>query len=294
MTEISNIIDTIDKVQTDFDKTIDSAQKRMLSEVLKLTQELDIKNGVVQSSVRNLKLIATIKQKLNKAVVDKKYLNDIDKLAQGFESIQASQIAYFSTIAGKPAIEKYNIVKELAIQNTVDQLTESGIDANVTSKLKDILLKSVTSGGKYADVVTEMKDFLSDNEKGSGALKRYAQTYTTTALNQYAGQNNKLMTDESGAKWYVYRGSLRETSREWCVHMEEKEFIHESEFSTVVSGNVDGFECEIYDKTGLPKGMIDGTNANNLTINCGGWNCNHKLIPVMDSYVPKNLRDKLK
>jgi len=293
MTEINNILKAIDDTQANFDGTIDGAQKRMLSEVLTLSKDLTLKNGKVVASVENLKLINQIKNKLNKAVVSKEYLKDIDKLAKGFDAIQSEQMVYFSTISqGKPKAEKYNLLKQIALDNTVSQLTESGIDANVTSKVKDILLKSITSGSKYADMVGEMTNFLSDNENGQGALKRYSQTYVNTALNQYAGQNNKLMTEDLGLKWYVYRGSLRETSREFCVHLEEKEYVHESEISEIVKGNIDGFKCEIYDKTGLPKGMIDGTTESNFEVNCGGWNCNHKLIPVMDSYVPKNLRDK--
>jgi len=294
MTEITNILESIDKVQERFDGSIDAAQKRMLNEVLSLSKELDVKNGKVVPSVANLKLINQIKSKLNKAVLNKEYVKDIEKLTSGFDDIEKSQQMYFASVTkGKTFDERYKLLKDIAVSNTVSQLTESGIDANVTSKLKDMLLRSVTSGAKYTDLIGEMSNFLTDNENGQGALKRYAQTYVNTSLNQYAGQSNKLMTDDFKTEWYVYRGTLRETSREFCVLLEEKEYVHKSEIPEILRGHIDGKKCEIYDKTGLPKGMIADTTAENFEVNCGGWNCNHKLIPVLESYVPKNLRDKI-
>ncbi|MFV0390746.1 MAG: hypothetical protein ACK5KP_02500 [Paludibacteraceae bacterium] len=171
-------------------------------------------------------------------------------------------------------------------------LTGTGIDANVTNKLNDILLRSITSGGMYAGLVKDMSDFLTTTENGDGALKRYAQTWTNTSLNQFAGQNNKLMTDDLGLEWFMYVGSNKETTREFCDHLNAKKYIHKSEIPEVVKGHIDGHECEIYEKTGLPKGMIAGTNADNFQVNCGGWNCGHKLVPVAMEAVPKGVIDK--
>jgi hypothetical protein len=44
----------------------------------------------------------------------------------------------------------------------------------------------------------------------------------------------------------------------------EKRYIHKSEIKTILKGEIDGHQCEIYEKTGLPKGMIEGTTEQNL------------------------------
>ena len=130
-------------------------------------------------------------------------------------------------------------------------------------------------------------------DKGSGALSKYANTYATTAISQYAGENNKILTDDLGLEWFEYVGSNIETTREFCDHLTEKRYIHKSEIKTILKGEIDGYQCEIYEKTGLPKGMIEGTNEQNFQVNCGGWNCRHQLVPVAKEAIPKNEKEAL-
>lgn len=291
--DYNDVIKQIEATDSKFGSVVDDAQKRMLREVLTLTKDLELSNGRIMPTIGNLKLISKIKEKLNKAVVNKDYLNGVKDLLKSFESIQSTQLGYFKTISdGKTTQQKYDLVRGMAIENTAAQLTESGIDANVTSKLKDMLLRSVTSGGLYRDLVGEVSEFLSNTDKSPGALSRYAKTYTTTALNQFAGQTNKLMTEDSGAEWFRYVGSDIETTREFCELMTDKDYFHKSEIPELLKGHIDGKKCEIYDKTKLPKGMIEGTNKDNFQVNCGGWNCRHAVVPVLTFTVPKNLRDR--
>lgn len=293
--DYKDVIKQIEATDSKFGSVVDDAQKRMLREVLTLTKDLELSNGRIMPTVGNLKLISKIKEKLNKAVVNKEYLSGVKDLLKSFEGIQAAQLGYFKTISeGKTTQQKYDLVRGMAIENTAAQLTESGIDANVTSKLKDMLLRSVTSGGLYRDLVGEVSEFLSNTDKSPGALSRYAKTYTTTALNQFAGQTNKLMTEDSGAEWFRYVGSDIETTREFCDLMTDKDYFHVSEIPELLKGHIDGKKCEIYDKTKLPKGMIEGTNKDNFQVNCGGWNCRHAVVPVLTFTVPKELRDKFK
>ena len=291
--ELSEIVKQIDKAGSGFDSVIDEAQKRMLKEVINLTKDLKTSNGQILPSVENLKLISKIKGALTKAVVNKDYKAGVSDLIKSFDTIQAEQLNYLNSISNKaPELQKYKLVKEMAIDNTVSQLTESGIDANVTSKLKDMLTRAVTTNANYSDLLGEVREFLTDTDKSAGALSKYAKTYTNTALSQYVGQNNQLITEGSGAEWFRYVGSDIKTTREWCDKMTDKEWVHISEFPEILKGHIDGHKCEIYDKTKLPKGMIEGTTVANLAVNCGGWNCKHNMYPVMTLQVPKNLRDK--
>ena len=284
--DINKVIDSADEA---FAKTVDLTQKRMLSEVLVLAKDLELKNGQIVPNVANLKKINTIKSKLNKIVLNKDYLKGVKDLLSSFDEIQQQQFNYFSTISEFKPNEKYSLLKQIAIEQTANQLTESGIDANVTGKLKDILLKSVTSGGSYQDLIKEMSNFLTDNDNGLGALNRYARTYTTTALNQFAGQSNQIMLQDTQQKWFRYVGSNIETTRCWCEKMTKKEYIHISEFTDIIYNS----GCETNSKTDLPSGMIDGTNENNLVINRGGWNCRHQMYAVSENSVPKAIRDKI-
>ncbi len=54
-----------------------------------------------------------------------------------------------------------------------------------------------------------------------------------------------------------------------------------------------GLGCDIYKKTGLPYGLMDGTNAENFFIRAGGWNCRHSIQPVAERQVPRQIRDEV-
>jgi hypothetical protein len=100
-----------------------------------------------------------------------------------------------------------------------------------------------------------------------------------------------------GLVWFKYVGGLIETTREICQLLIEAKkecmpYIHISQFDEILRGEVCGHQAEIYDKTGLPHGMIEGTNVGNLQTRAGGYRCRHQFVPVSSSIVPQYLRDQ--
>lgn len=295
MSEIKNIIDTIDNVNDKFSSRLSATEKKLLDEVLNLIKQLNVSNGKIDSSIENLKLVSEIKSKLNSAVLNKDYLKTVAELSKGFDTIYSAQFTYFKTLQNSlKADKRYELVKQLSLESTMQGLTRAGIEANVTSKISDMILKGVTTGSMYADMVKDMTAFLTTDEKSQGALTRYAQTYANTAVNQFAGQVNKTFTEDLGLEWFMYVGSNKETTREFCELLREKKYVHVSEIPDIIKGEIDGHQCKIYERTGLPHGMIEGTTPENFQVNNGGWNCGHKLTPVSEVVVPQVLRNKFK
>jgi hypothetical protein len=290
---IDNIINIIDEAPAKFNGKIPAVEAQVLDELTRILKDLQVKNGRIVSNMANLKLVNSIKKKLEKVVISKQYLKDLTDFVRAYESVSGFTNRYFSIISEKFKPSAYYLaVKNSAIDNTVDALTK-GISPNVITPLRDVLLTAVTSGQSYASLMQTLKDEVAGNEETPGLLSRYAKTYTVTAISQFNGQYISAINSDLGFKWYRYRGSNKKTTREFCLYMTKKDYIHESEFNTVIHGNIDGHKCKIYDKTGLPCGMIDGTNAGNFIANKGGWNCEHGLYPVPDYLVPKEVRDKL-
>jgi len=95
------------------------------------------------------------------------------------------------------------------------------------------------------------------------------------------------VSNDLGYEWYRYMNSDIETTRCFCDKMTDKDFFHLSEVPTILKG----MGCDIYKKTGLPYGMIDGTNAENFFVRAGGWNCGHSINPVAKLQVPKAVQD---
>lgn len=253
---------------------------------------LDAKGNVVPN-VANLKLISAIKAKLNRLLLSSDYKEAVKSFVKEFQSISNLNDQYFNW-SKLPNSTMFKSVTDIAIDNTIESLAGSGYSAPVVSKLGDMLVKSVTSGGHYNDLIEGVRSELITTEKKQGLLSRYAKTYTTDALSQFSGQQIKLLSEGLNSEWFRYVGSNKETTREFCDQLTKKDYIHKTEIPDIVLGKIDGYQCEVNLKTKLPNGMIDGTNAENFIIYCGGYNCQHRLIPVNESAVPIQIRNKVK
>ena len=292
--QIDKVTELKDQASAKFDKAVTASEKKIFDEAVTLISELEkTTDGKIKPSVANLKRLAQIRTKLAKVANNKDYLQAVKELAGEFDRIYQAQAQYFASLTMEMHHEsKYATMKQLAVENTVGGLAGAGLQSNVTDKLNDMLLRAVTSGAKYADLVEEMRTYLRGDGEHPGALTRYASTYTVTALGQYAGQNNKLLTDDLGCEWFEYTGSEIETTREFCEHLCKKRWIHKSEIPEILKGHIEGHNCKIYAKTKLPYGLIEGTNAENFQVNVGGWNCRHQLVPVAKEMVPQEIRAK--
>ncbi|MBK7885129.1 MAG: hypothetical protein IPJ81_16090 [Chitinophagaceae bacterium] len=142
-----------------------------------------------------------------------------------------------------------------------------------------------------------MQNYLIDNETGEGQLQKYTKQITTDALNQYSGQYTQIVSSDLDFEWFRYSGSNIETTRPFCLACTKKKFIHISEIPQLLKGNFPEFrefDGVINEKTGLPAGLIAGTDVSNFMINRGGYNCAHQLRPVSEDLVPKEYLAKIK
>lgn len=292
--DFKKTIQQIDLATANFEKSVSSSERFIYSEMQKIIKDLDVDaTGNIKPSIENLRLLTKVRKHIARLANNKGYLKAVKDLVNSFEDVYQSQMKYFATITQNvPHTKKYALMKQIAIDNTITNLTGAGLQASVTDKINDMLLRAVTSRAKYSDLTKELHEHLTKTDKGSGALSKYANTYATTAISQYAGENNKILTDDLGLEWFEYVGSNIETTREFCDHLTEKRYIHKSEIKTILKGEIDGYQCAMNERTGLPKGMIEGTNEQNFQVNCGGWNCRHQLVPVAKEAVPKNVIKK--
>ena len=296
MADIKKVIETLDTAVAGYEKVVTKSQKKIYEEAITLLHDLDLKNGRVAQSIANLKRLNAIKAKLKAVSNNSEYLAGLGKFVSYFDALAREQREYFTQEFAEAALdknvdrEKRELIHKQAKDNTIAALAGDGLAANVTGRLSDMLTRAVTSGVKFSDLTKELHSYLQGEDGGQGALARYATTYATTAISQFTGQNNKIMTEGVDTDWFMYVGSTMETTREFCDCLVAKRYINRKEFHKILSGNIDGHQCKMYDKTGLPVGMIAGTNEENFQVNCGGWNCRHQLVPVHELAVPADVR----
>ena len=291
--EINNLTDLLDSAPDKFMSQIPAIERKMLNEINLLIKDLKIKDGRLVSNAENLKKVNAINKKLEKVIITKEYLKDLKEYASSFTKAANLANAYFKSVTAdfKPTAY-YKAIRDTAINNTIDSFTTTGINTNIIKPVSTMLMTAVTTGQGYTSLVESLRSSIVSSGDNIGSLSRYASTYTVTFLSQFTGQYMAAINNNLGFKWYRYVGGNIATTREFCHLMTKKEWIHESEFKTVLSGDIDGQQVKMNERTGLPAGMIEGTDETSFPANVGGWGCRHQLYAVPDSIVPKELRQK--
>ncbi len=252
-------------------------------------------------------MIGSIRNKLLGIILNDDYVKDVKEYVAAFRDVTTLQNEYWKSI--EPKFKPRVILKEIrkqAVTDTVAKLTEAGIGTNIADSITDILRTNITSGGSYKQLEQQLRDSIMNNRTGDGILEKYTKQITTDAISTYARTYTQVTSDDLGAEWFEYQGTDIKTSRGFCQYMHENRIFHISqvpamlkaldingnkmEYSDVATGKMK--KVEIYDKTGLPGGMIAGTNPMNFFVRAGGYNCPHVPRPMLrEKTVPLAIRE---
>lgn len=270
-------------------------QKDVFDQLQPLLKELQIKNGKLLNNVDNLKFLGQIKNKLEKIIISPQYKDAVQQFINSYNTLATLNMNYFSQFNEKYTPSKtLPIIKKLAVDKTITDLVGQGMSESITGAVKNILNTNITTGGSYASLQDQLREHLLNTDSGEGSLVRYTSQITTDSINQFHAQYHAAIAQDLQFNWGRYVGSLITTSREFCVYLTKKQWVHKSELPSIILGHIDGHDCRLSKTTGLPYGMIPGTNAANFEINRGGYNCGHQFFWVPDAVVPPNLLSRFK
>lgn len=304
---MKKIYDYINKQLKAFDKTIPSLQRALYEEMLEQLGRLDLKNGRIAVTVKNMSIVNSIKAKLGRLILNDDYRKEVKAFIKAFNEVTKLQNDYWRTV--EPTFKPRALLKAIrvqAINDTVEQMTTT-LQANISDQLTSILRNNITAGGSYAELADQMRTMLNNTPESKGIIDRYVKTVTTTSINQFSRQYTSIVSSDLGYTWYRYSNTEIKTSRGFCQAMvENHRFFHISQVPELLEGkylgrrmeyvdNITGErrKVEIYRKTGLPEGFIEGTNVANFFINAGGWNCGHSIDPVNEKQVPRAVREEI-
>jgi len=302
MAEFKDILEKIGESISNMNKRIPSIQKDIYDSLQEDLMKLDLQDGRIKTTVKNLSLINSIKNKLNRIILTDEYKSEVKEFAKSFIEISNLQNQYWRGIEGafkpKPLLQA---IKEQAITDTVSKLTEAGIGANIAEPITDILRTNITTGGSYKKLTEQLRENLV-NTQTPGTLEKYVGQVTTDAINQYSNQYTQIVSNDLGYEWFKYDNTDILTTRPFCDAMTDRPYFHISEVPallraeglTYVNKKTGVREpVPIYAKTGLPSGMIPGTDASNFFIRRGGYNCGHSIRPVNERQVPQADKDRV-
>jgi hypothetical protein len=302
MPDFDDILGKVGQAVRGFQNRIPATQKAMYQALLEEVQKLEVDKGKVKASVRNLTRLNGIKNKLLRLVLTPEYKEEVKEYLKAFNEITVLQNQYWKGIEAdfKPP-KLLRKLREITIDDTVNKLTEAGIGTNIGDKITDILRQNITGGGSYADLTEQLRQSVLTTPESAGSLDKYVKQITTDALNQYNGQYTQVVTNDLGYEWFKYDNTDIETTRPFCDAMTDIKYFHVTEIPALLRG--DGLtyvdkkgervQVKLYSKTGLPHGMIPGTDASNFFVRRGGYNCGHQIRPVNVSQVPEDIKSRV-
>lgn len=284
----------IDRAISRFQKGIPGIESGVVDSLFEFLKELDTQNGRLLNTVNNLKRLLSIKNKLERIIISEGYKESVLQFVEAFTVIESFHLDYFKQFNQKFTPSKtLPIIRDMAVDQTINDLLGQGLQHNIVDAVTDILKQNITTGGSYASLTKQLNTSIAGTKETEGMLTRYTRTITTDAINQYSAQYHETIAADLNFNWGRYIGSNLTTTREFCELLTAKEWVHRSELSEIVKGHIDGHTCKLSKSTGLPLGMIPGTDASNFKVRRGGYNCGHQFFWVPDSSVPAEIKAKI-
>ncbi len=301
MPNFTDIIDVIEQAVGKFNQRIPTLQRKLLNELLLELKDLDLDGRGIKTTVKNLRKINSIKGKLQRLILNKDYKDALKQYTTVFKEVTVLQNQIFAAAENSFTPPKFG--KELmkqSIDDVVTKMTEKGITGNIGNAITDLLRQNITTGSSYASLTESLREMLTET-KSPGLLQRYAKQITVDAVNQYTATYMKNVSAGLNYEWYRYAGKDIDTTRPFCDAMTDRKYFHISEVPDLLAAkdlyysSKDGKEVKvpINAKTGLPGGMIPGTDEESFFSNRGGYNCGHQIFPVIEGLVPKADKDRV-
>ena len=292
--EIQATLKAIDDGLITWDEAMPKIQEQIYRRLLIFQKELIIQGDTITNSVKNIKLLSDLKSDLESIILDDSdYLESVTKFAKLYDKVTDLNYAYFKALEKKFKPPKVmEAVKKQSVSLVLDSLTEAGMNTNLINPVREMINTYVTTGGSYSQLSKELNNYINGTPTIDGALVKYTKQIATDSINQYTATVNQVVSADLGWEWFRYVGSNIKTTRTFCKALTQKQYYHRSELPKIIKGNFAEFKemkGQIYERTGLPQGMIEDTNVSNFQTYRGGYNCGHQSYPIPTYLVPKNI-----
>lgn len=293
---IGEINGEIESAINSFNESIPQLEKSLVRKINLIIKDLDLApDGTIKTTIANLNKMKTIEREMATAFESSKYLGEVDKYTESYGKVQGLESKYFAKVLtdySEPSI--MNEIHRQAVNEVAGALTGSNIVANVIDPVNQLVRQGIESGVGWDDMRASINTFLAGADGGTGALTRYTTTITNDSLNTFARTYENTIANREGIEWFEYNGREQTNTREFCRHLDDKRWFHESEIAGFLKGQVGEITVPLYKKTGKPYGMKQETTEKNFVQLAGGWNCGHHASPVPTEMVPKSVRDRFK
>lgn len=256
-------------------------QDRLYSRLVTILKGIEVdRDGFIKQSAANRKILLQAQNEFDSVISESTYQKSLERYLKTIPSINELNIDYFNTLstAFTPNRVFIKSLQSQTISSINELLLNDGLSASVKTPLNQILNQNVNSGGSFSGMLEQLRTFIKGNEDLDGRLLSYSRGILRDTLFQYSRSFQQSVTSDLGLEWYRYIGGIVKDSREFCVDRNGG-YFHESEIKAWAKLDWQG------------KNKL--TTESSIFIYCGGHNCNHSLVPVSESAVPKEFLERI-
>jgi len=271
---------------------VGKAQSMLLENLVKsyMGKFLTDEAGNLKANVSNMRMAIKLDQffdDLDSEVLRKintRYGEDMLKLtdmASKYYSALGSPKEIIESLAEKARFIEQSIgIKDSKIikGSYLDTITKM---PEVRQQLKNYVIESTASKKGYSEYLRGMKEIVVGTKVRDGILEKYYKQFAYDTFNQTDAAINKHYADSLNLTWFVYAGSLIDTSRPFCRKRAGKTFSTEES---------EKWKCDP-DLIGKPKGVKCDPKYNPL-IERGRYNCRHTIRYITNDMACENGRKK--
>lgn len=267
------------------------AEKEIISGILDAINQLEIKDGFIVKSKRNLTAIAQIASDIKSVVLQSEYVKAVKEFIGEFDTQAELTDSYFDKVLknAPPATAYVDAVLELSKKQTVKYLLEAPMDAAFITPIEDLLTTNIQAGASFTQTIKDIRDFIEDSGKEGGKLAQYSKQI---AYDSFAVSDRTYLSERAndlGFEWYIYSGGELPTTREFCLVRHGK-YYHKKEVESWVTDS--GSEESNPTPHKVWQGQFEGTNKQTIFDLAGGYNCRHIIAPVSLNSVPQDVIDR--
>ncbi len=271
-------------------------QKELFKKIQDALEKLDIVEGKIVTSKKNVDAILRIQKEIKKAFAGTEYAQYADEFITDIKKTKTLNLSYFKKVFGnvkeKTAQIGYEANKAIIEEQVFGSETFNSVLFN---PLKKQILEGVTNGVSFKDLISNIETFVIGNEKKAGVLEKYTKQIANDAFATIERNYTSQLADSLNIQFVRYTGGLIADSRCFCEQRNGK-YFHIEEVRAwgggdLTAGGIDD-SCDVGD--GTWQGMYIGTNSDNIEQWLGGYNCKHSIIFVSEINVPDEVKERAK
>lgn len=257
-----------------------AVQNKLYADLVTILKFVDLDDqGYIKQNAGNRAILRAAQEQFDKTIRSSTYQYALEQHLNVIPVIDNLNTEYFESISSafKPNRVFISSLQKQTIETVNTLILQDGLAAQIKLPLNQILQQNINTGGSFTGMLNQVKTFIQGNENLDGRLLSYSKTILHDTLFQYARSFQNSVTEDLGLVWYRYVGGIMDKSREFCIERNGG-YFHQKEVESWA-------DLEWKGKNNL-------TTKSSIFIFCGGFRCQHSLIPVSDLIVPKDDKNR--